>query len=915
MNSYAGGLVFNTQLDTKGFKDGINQITGETKKGGGTIKNIVAGLGITKLIGMGINAIKNSLDGAISRFDTMNNFPKVMENLGIKAEESEKAIKKLSDGITGLPTTLDDAALAVEKFTSANSDVEKSTEIFLAANDAIVAGGASAEIQKNAMEQLSQAYAKGKPDMMEWRALQTAMPGQLKQVATAMGYAGGNVAQLGEDLRKGNVPMDKFMDTIVRLDKEGLPGFKNFADQAQDSVGGIGTSITNAKTALVRGVTTMITTINNGMKKAKMGSIAENISKFGKKAEEVLKNVGKAISRIPFDKVIAALKKLIPLIGAIVAGMIAYNAALKVMAAINAAKTFISMLNPVGLAVAAIGGLVAAIILLTQEQKKNKTETEKNNEALKEYKTSMDEAKTARQEYLNENMGEVSHYQELYNELEGIVDINGKIKKGYEERANFIVTTLNDALGTEIKITDGVVQNYDKMKSAIQEVIDKKRAQVFLDAHEKEYNEALKQKEGLYKTYISALNEVNKKETEREKQLQRIADALNVSTDELQQFIDKNGNIDTAGIEEYIEKMVFLDRSLDPQTAYNAMDNYRTLNSELAASNDTLDKTRKSWEENSRTLYDYEKALGLAKQGNYDAIYQMWSDTSNYQGKTTQATIDNINKRKAVEEDAIARLKQQRNDNNQDYIDSEIRKHEATIKELNKGLEQYKQSSKNEQATIKGVWNQGMRDLLNDLTGKDVQFKRTANGNIQMYVNGIAQGKPMTERKAKQVADGVVKELNKAKKGGKTAGIDVIKGVDDGINYKKGTAYSTIANFGKTLLNKLKASLKEHSPSKATREMGINLNKGMIEGINDNKKDVLKAADNFGAEILSKMQQAVTLETGNVNASTMLKANADYNSAIVLNANFDGSVEIDGKKAGRILAPEVTKTIKVAGGK
>ena len=911
----AGYLKFDTKLDTNGFKKGISDITGSAKQGGGTIKNIVAGLGITKLIAKGIDVIKNSLDGAISRFDIMNNFPKVMENLGVSAKESEKAIKELSDGITGLPTTLDDAALAVEKFTSANSDVEKSTKIFLAANDAIVAGGASADIQKNAMEQLSQAYAKGKPDMMEWRSLQTAMPGQLKQVATAMGYAGGNVAALGEDLRKGNVPMDKFMDTIVRLDKEGLPGFKSFADQAQDSVGGIGTSMTNAKTAVVRGVTNMITAINKGMKKAKMGSIAENISKLGKKAEEVLKDIGRYIARIPFQKVISAIKKLIPLIGGLVAGMIAYNAALKVMAAINAAKTIMSMINPIGLAVAAVGGLIGAIVLLAQEQKNHKTQTEKNIEALDNYKTAMSEASDARQEYLDENMGEVSHYQELYNELESIVDINGKVKKGYEERAQFIVTTLNDALGTEMKITDGVVQNYDKMKNAIQEVIDKKRAQVFLDAHEKEYNEALKQKEGLYKTYISALDEVHTKEEERENQLQRIADALNVSSDELQQFIDKNGNIDTAGIEEYIDKMVFLDRSLDPQTAYDAMNNYRTLNSEIAASKDTLDDTRKSWEENSQTIYDYEKALGFAKQGNYEAIYSMWSDTTNYQGQTTQATIDNINKRKAVEEDAIEQLKQKRNDNNKDYVDSEIKKHEATINELNKGLEQYKQTSQNEQATIKGIWNQGMRDLVKDVSGHDIQFKRTAKGQIQMYVDGVAEGKPMSQKKAKSVADGVVRELNKAKKGGKIAGTDVIKGVEDGIEYRKGSAFSKIASFGASLLSKLKASLKEKSPSRATREMGINAIKGIELGVEKEKPKALKQINEFGEDVLAKMQQAVALETGNINASTMLKANADYNSAIVIENKVDGSVEIDGKKAGRILAPEVTKTIKVAGGK
>ena len=71
---------------------------------------------------------------------------------------------------------------------AANGDIERSTDMFLAVNNAILAGNAPMENQAAALEQITQAYSKGKPDMMEWRTLMTAMPGQLKQVAKAMGY-------------------------------------------------------------------------------------------------------------------------------------------------------------------------------------------------------------------------------------------------------------------------------------------------------------------------------------------------------------------------------------------------------------------------------------------------------------------------------------------------------------------------------------------------------------------------------------------------------------------------------------------------------------------------------------------------------------------------------------------------------
>ena len=279
----AGTLTYKTELDTSGVQ-----------KAGSTVKSIIAGLGITKLISTAMNEIKNSTDDAIKRLDTLNNFPKVMSNLGIASEDADKSIKKMSDKLSGLPTTLDQGASAVQRFTSANGDVEKSTDIFLALNNAILAGGASTEIQATALEQMSQAYAKGKPDMMEWRSLMTAMPAQLKQVADAMGYASAD--ELGESLRNGSVSMDKFMDTITKLNTEGVNGFQSFEEQAKNSTGGIATAITVAKTQIVKGVTDIIDSLNKSFENTKFGSLSGLISQTGVKIKEALDLIAKVIS-------------------------------------------------------------------------------------------------------------------------------------------------------------------------------------------------------------------------------------------------------------------------------------------------------------------------------------------------------------------------------------------------------------------------------------------------------------------------------------------------------------------------------------------------------------------------------------------------------------------------------------------
>ena len=289
-----GKVVIDTELNTKNFESGLDKIKNTTQKAGSTVKSIVAGLGITKAVSYAMGQITGSIDGAIARLDTLNNFPKVMNNLGIASDEAEQSIAKMSDKLAGLPTTLDQGASAVQRFTSKNGDVAKSTDLFLALNNAILAGGASSEIQASALEQLSQSYAKGKPDMMEWRTAMTAMPAQLKQVAQAMGYI--DADELGEALRDGTESMDDFMDTIVLLNTEGVDGFLSFEKQARNSTGGIKTSITVAKTQVVKGVADIIKAFDVNLENTGFGSLGGLIAEVGKTAKIGLDEVAKVIS-------------------------------------------------------------------------------------------------------------------------------------------------------------------------------------------------------------------------------------------------------------------------------------------------------------------------------------------------------------------------------------------------------------------------------------------------------------------------------------------------------------------------------------------------------------------------------------------------------------------------------------------
>lgn len=238
------------------LKNHVDKVTGSIGNSFKSIRNIVAGLGIASLIK---STILGNVDAAIKRVDTLSNYSRVMSNLGVGSVQANASIQKLSNKLIGLPTTLDDASGAVQRFTSVNSNISRSTDMFLALNNAILAGGASSEIQKSALEQLSQSYAKGKPDMFEWRSAMTAMPAQMKQVAEAMGFV--NASALGEALRNGTVSMDQFMNTLMQLNTQGINGYQSFEEQARNATGGISTSIANMRTAIVRCMSDVMNTI------------------------------------------------------------------------------------------------------------------------------------------------------------------------------------------------------------------------------------------------------------------------------------------------------------------------------------------------------------------------------------------------------------------------------------------------------------------------------------------------------------------------------------------------------------------------------------------------------------------------------------------------------------------------------
>lgn len=269
----------------------VSSMNGVDSTAGRLSQRLKQGLGFGVVMAVGqkaVNAVTGAVRGmasqvgnAVNRFDTLNNFPKIMKNLGYSTKDAKKALSTMSEGIDGLPTSLDSIASASQKIAPLTGNLDKAAKVTVAMNNALLAGGKSAETQSNALEQFSQMLSAGKVDMQAWRSMLDAMPGQMNQLAQSLLGADKNQADLYEAMKAGTVSFDDFNNALLQLNEKGLKAggkeFASFAEQAKSATGGIGTQIANLKTGVVKGITSMITEadktlhIGSGIKKMSEG--------------------------------------------------------------------------------------------------------------------------------------------------------------------------------------------------------------------------------------------------------------------------------------------------------------------------------------------------------------------------------------------------------------------------------------------------------------------------------------------------------------------------------------------------------------------------------------------------------------------------------------------------------------------
>lgn len=190
----------------------------------------------------------------------------------------------------------------------------------------------------------------------------------------------------------------------------------------------------------------------------------------------------------------------------------------------NFISAITSIATPVGAVTAVVAALATAIggVALALQQNSFslpadvQEHIDKVNELGDAYNTTHDNIKKA----ADDNTSKYTYYENLWDEMQKIVDQNGEIKDGYEEHVQFIANELSKAMGKdgEIDIVDGVVQKWKELKGTVEDTLKLQQARSMLSSYEDSYNEAVTKQGSAQDNYNKILSDISAYEKQKEQQ-------------------------------------------------------------------------------------------------------------------------------------------------------------------------------------------------------------------------------------------------------------------------------------------------------------------------------------------------------------------------------------------------------------
>lgn len=470
------------------------------------IKNFSVGAVVFKAVSSAMNLVSQSMDKAIDRFDTLQRFPKVMKSLGHSSKDVAASTKLLSEGIEGLPTTLDTVVGTTQKLTSMTGDLKKSTKLTLALNNAFLASGASTEDAARGLQQYSQMLSAGKVDMQSWKTLQETMPYALQKTAESFGFAGASAQKdFYSALQDGKITFDDFSKRLIELNK----GTNGFAEMAKKNSEGIKTSFGNIVNAVAKGIANVIAEFDKMSKAVTGKSIAQNLDSIKgivNSAFNLIVGVIRGATPVvkTFVSVLGYLKPvldpLISIFAGVVGAVLLFKGAMLGLSIIKGIGSLIGTLitslvsltstslvatgattglagalaalssGGVFIVVGAIAGLVSWLTQESEETKKAKEKAKEFQQSLDDLHESINKGNEAYKDRRNEIQATAEDNERLVKKIDELNAVENKTASQKKELAS-AAETLNSRI-------EGLNIQYDKATGTINMTTDAIRKQI-----------------------------------------------------------------------------------------------------------------------------------------------------------------------------------------------------------------------------------------------------------------------------------------------------------------------------------------------------------------------------------------------------------------------------------------------------
>lgn len=528
----------------------------------------------------------------------------------------------------------------------------------------------------------------------------------------------------------------------------------------------------------------------------------------------------------------------------------------KAQTALNAAMAS----NPIGLLVTAGAALAACIgtaILLTDDEAASTdrlTEAQKENiQAAQDEIDSINEKAAARQKNIQAATSEIDNAEALWGELQKIVDANGKVQAGQEARAAYITGELSSALGTEISLNDGLIQNYSELEKSVYDLIAAKKAEAILDSMKSEYADAMQEQADCVVDLADAYEKLSGKQSK----VAELKKALEEeSTNNVILYYTEQGTA--------VEKCTGKYKELEEALA-KAENEEKELQANFDAANAAM-------QDNQKVISDYSNLTEAAMSGNTDTInsalaeIQSGIDTALEIG--SEAAIEQANtavdRLKSVYTASAAGAK----DISQQTKDGLTEAMGIALNQVGTGADQIKE-------ILKNAGKDGSAKLVAAMAQAKISgtLSTEAQAGMESFLKGFSGLDEKTKETWSQAWYGALEGLE----GFETLVDPAEQGAD-------------------AFLQSLITTLDVHSPSRAVKEIFSYVWPGAVEGLNEGQEELTSSGTGVISRLLEAMRGSVG-DTKEIGSGLMTSFNEGIGSQLSVSEQ-QGKANAEAAKRG-----------------